>query len=1146
MLSFIRLSAPRGQAVDYSLKHMLGIGLVFIVVLGCLCLLGCAESSAGTLNVRVPPSITTQPAGQQVTVGQTATFSVVATGTEPLKYQWVRNGTAIKGATVSSYTTPPTTASDSGAQFGVWVSNPRGSVSSSAAVLTVNGAPVAPSITTQPAGQTVTAGQTAAFSVVAMGTAPLSYQWRKNGTAISGATAATYTTPVTTTTDNGAQFSVVVSNPAGSVTSSAANLTVNAATAQLTGSPSSLSMGNVIVGSTSTLAVTLTNVGSANVTISNVFASGAGFTASGVSAGQILTPGQTAALNVTFAPATAGSVTGNISVASNAINSPTTIPLSGTGVQPQLSLTPSSASFGDVVVGTTNTQPIRLTNSGTADLTISQATVSGSGFTTSGLTLPLTLSLGQSTNLDVAFAPASAGSVTGSVVLVSNAPNSPTTIPLSGRGVDIILQLAADLTSLNFGSVTVGSSSTQTVTLTNTGNSDLNISQINVSGAGFSASGLVPPLTLMAGQTATFDVAFSPTTSGAVSGSVTVVSNATNSPASIPLAGSGAQAALAVVFPGFQGSGAVSVGGRGGTVCAVTTLADSGAGSLRDCVGRSGPRTVVFRVGGTINLLSQLRIPNPYITIAGQTAPGGGITLRGDGVADDPLRIDTHDVIIQYIRSRVGLGSQPAQTGDGAAIYQGVYNVMIDHVSLSWTTDENFQIWSNGSPSAHHITLSNSLLAEPLRDHAVSVITGAANSSLAAASTDIDFHHNLWANTSHRNPLVKTGGGWIVNNIIYNYSFRATQGAGGGSWDIVGNRYKAGPLTSTSIREINWVVSQFDAPTGNPSLYVAGNAGPHIANPDADNWNNIVYEAASENGTPVGVLSTSYKRTQPKPPPTYAITVDQVNDLDSLLLSHVGASRHLDCSGNWVTNRDAVDARIVNEYNSNQGIVPINEEDVGGFPTIANGIPCVDIDNDGIPDLYEIALGLNPNNALDAQLVAVNGFTNLEIFLHGAPPATASTYGPYAIPGRIEAENYKSGGPNVGYYDTTTGNSGGTYRNDDVDIEPNTDAGLGFNVGWTAQGEWLAYSISVSQTGSYTITARVASGDPAGSTDTMHLTLDGAVLGSPVSFPSTGGWQNWIDVSLGTVTLPQGIHELRFHFDTPSFTFNYLDIRAVP
>ena len=276
------------------------------------------------------PTISSQPASKTVTVGQTASFSATATGTAPLSYQWQKNGAAISGATSSSYTTPATTSADNGALFAVVVSNSVGKVTSSSAKLTVSSAPV---ITSQPISTTITAGQTATFAVTASGPAPLSYQWRKNGTSISGATSASYTTPAETSSDNGAQFSVVVSNTAGSITSNSAVLTVNTSTLALNASPTSLSFGSIDTGATSTLGVTLTNSGNSSITISGVSTSGAEFSASNVSSGTVLAPGQTAALNVTFAPTSTGSVTGSVTVASNATNSPATISMTGTGVQ---------------------------------------------------------------------------------------------------------------------------------------------------------------------------------------------------------------------------------------------------------------------------------------------------------------------------------------------------------------------------------------------------------------------------------------------------------------------------------------------------------------------------------------------------------------------------------------------------------------------------------------------------------------------------------------------------------------------------------------------------------------------------------------------------------------------------------------------
>lgn len=196
-----------------------------------LMLASCGASSSNPGSDMTPPAISTQPSNQTVTAGQTATFSVTAMGTSPLNYQWQKGTSAITGATSASYTTPATTPSDNGSQFSVVVSNSAGSVTSKAATLTVNSAPVAPTITTQPANQTVTAGQTATFSVTATGSAPLSYQWQNGTTAISGATSSSYTTPPTTTSESGTQYSVVVSNSAGKKTSNAATLTVNAASA---------------------------------------------------------------------------------------------------------------------------------------------------------------------------------------------------------------------------------------------------------------------------------------------------------------------------------------------------------------------------------------------------------------------------------------------------------------------------------------------------------------------------------------------------------------------------------------------------------------------------------------------------------------------------------------------------------------------------------------------------------------------------------------------------------------------------------------------------------------------------------------------------------------------------------------------------
>jgi hypothetical protein len=212
---------------------------------------GSVTTSAAVLVVNSPPQITIQPGAETVAVGQTATFSVAASGST-LNYQWSRNGALIAGATQATYTTGATTTADNGATFSVVISNAGGSITSTAATLTVTAATGgAPQITTQPASQTVNVGQVATFSVVAGGGGTLGYQWKKGGATIAGATSASYTTPVVASTDSGSVFTVVVTNSAGSATSTGATLTVNSAP-QITTQPASRT---VTVGQTATFTV---------------------------------------------------------------------------------------------------------------------------------------------------------------------------------------------------------------------------------------------------------------------------------------------------------------------------------------------------------------------------------------------------------------------------------------------------------------------------------------------------------------------------------------------------------------------------------------------------------------------------------------------------------------------------------------------------------------------------------------------------------------------------------------------------------------------------------------------------------------------------------------------------------------------------
>jgi hypothetical protein len=208
-----------------------------------------------------------------------------------------------------------------------------------------------------------------------------------------------------------------------------------------------------------------------------------------------------------------------------------------------LNITPSSASFGNVAVGSTASQTIQLSNTGTAALTVSQLSVTGTGYSTGSVTLPITLNAGQASTFNIQYKPTAAGSGTGSVSVVSTAPNSPATITMSGTGVAATQALSLSATSLSFGNVNTGTSATHGVTVTNTGNASVTISQIGVSGAGFSLTGAAVPITLSSAQSLTLSVIFNPAAAGSVTGSVTVTSNASGSPATISLSGTGVQPA---------------------------------------------------------------------------------------------------------------------------------------------------------------------------------------------------------------------------------------------------------------------------------------------------------------------------------------------------------------------------------------------------------------------------------------------------------------------------------------------------------------------------------------------------------------------------------------------------------------------------
>jgi hypothetical protein len=330
------------------------------------------------------------------------------------------------------------------------------------------------------------------------------------------------------------------------------------------------------------------------------------------------------------------------------------------------------------------------------------------------------------------------------------------------------------------------------------------------------------------------------------------------------------------------------------------------------------------------------------------------------------------------------------------AIFGGVNSAIVDHMSLSWSADETFSVWANDTLGSGDITVQWTILAEALEAHSTNFLTGGHDSDTTQSVRDIDVHHSLFMNTSHRQPLVKTPLIRIVNNIIYNWEFYATQTTGGVAADIIGNLYKPGPLWRPSKYEIQVsIVGSCPGCSGNlpgyPSIYVIGNSTSHLSSPSDDNWL-TVREITHENGDQIGPLSQVYRRHTPLRELPFPIQADSVNDLESIMLPTVGASQRLDCTGNWIENRDAVDIRLINEYQSGTGIIPATENDVGGYPVIAPGTACLDSDRDGMADEWEnLHFGSldrgSPNDSSSDYDDDV--YTDLEEFLNGTDPKVA-------------------------------------------------------------------------------------------------------------------------------------------------------------
>ncbi|KAA2241337.1 polysaccharide lyase [Chitinophaga agrisoli] len=451
-----------------------------------------------------------------------------------------------------------------------------------------------------------------------------------------------------------------------------------------------------------------------------------------------------------------------------------------------------------------------------------------------------------------------------------------------------------------------------------------------------------------------------------------------------------------LAFPGAEGGGAYTFGGRGGKVYVVTSLADSGPGTFREACEKGGARIVIFNVAGIIHLKSPVSIRAPYITIAGQTAPGDGVCIAGESVW-----IDTHDVVIRYMRFR--RGASDVTRRDDALGGNGVGNIIIDHVSASWGLDENMSMYRhvyerNGAKPQKlptvNVTIQNSIFSEALDvyNHAFGSTIGGLNST---------FMRNMWCSNISRNPSIGMYGDFgFVNNVVFNWWNRSADGGDHRSkFNFINNYFKPGPITPLDKPIGHRILKPESNRDKNDAdhfgqAYVAGNIMEGNDAVTKDNWAGGVQVREMPDA---GEFTKSIRVNEPFPIAKFPIMT--AKESFSYVLEHAGAT---------LPKRDAVDKRVAEQVRTGKILYKDNAQpsapskyikrrlppdsyklgiitdpnQVGGYPDY-KGTPYKDADNDGMPDSWEKQHHLNPNDAADAVADRdKDGYTNIEEFIN--------------------------------------------------------------------------------------------------------------------------------------------------------------------
>ncbi len=458
-----------------------------------------------------------------------------------------------------------------------------------------------------------------------------------------------------------------------------------------------------------------------------------------------------------------------------------------------------------------------------------------------------------------------------------------------------------------------------------------------------------------------------------------------------------------LAFPEAEGGGKFTFGGRGGKVYVVTSLEDNGPGSLREACEKGGPRIIVFNVSGIIRLKTPLIIRAPYVTIAGQSAPGDGVCVAGESVW-----INTHDVLIRHMRFR--RGETYVGRRDDAIGGNPVGNIMIDHVSASWGLDENMSMYrhmyndSTGKAEEKrgtvNITIQNSIFSEALDtwNHAFGSTLGGENCT---------FMRNLWANNAARNPSIGWNGLFnFYNNVVYNWVHRSIDGGDyQATYNIVNNYFKPGPATPLDQPVSYRILKPESGRSKLPYVvfgraHVKGNVVEGNAKVTANNWDGGV-QLENKKGD-----AMTFSEAQPyfaamsvkEAFPHANFPVMTAQETYGFVLDHAGAT---------LPKRDPVDTRVIGDVKNGKPVkllsnVKLPEKDfehrrlskdsykigiitdisqVGGYP-VYKGTPYKDSDNDGIPDAVEKEMGLNPNDPSDSAKITASGYANIELYLN--------------------------------------------------------------------------------------------------------------------------------------------------------------------